>query len=145
MKVDVVSNQSEGFTIEIEIPDDRVKSLLCCGIEGGIGYWCQIVEYKFEPPLTIDDFREGGQFQGEHYYHPSELIPLVPGCAVVFQDVEDGSQYLLDREKIKRGLKVMSTKPEIKRHWADFIKNNSDADTGDVFIQCCIFGDVIYG
>jgi hypothetical protein len=30
-------------------------------------------------------------------------------------------------------------------HWADFINENDDAITGDIFVQCCVFGDTVYG
>jgi len=31
------------------------------------------------------------------------------------------------------------------RHFADFLKEDYDETTGDVFLQCCLFGEVIYG
>jgi hypothetical protein len=31
------------------------------------------------------------------------------------------------------------------RHFADFINQNDDAITGDVFLQCCLLGEVLYG
>jgi hypothetical protein len=31
------------------------------------------------------------------------------------------------------------------RHFADLVNENDDADTGDAFVQCCVFGEVIYG
>jgi hypothetical protein len=31
------------------------------------------------------------------------------------------------------------------RHYADFKDGDEDASTGDVFLQCCIFGEVVYG
>ena len=29
--------------------------------------------------------------------------------------------------------------------FADFIKENEDATTGDIFLQLCLYGEVIYG
>lgn len=29
--------------------------------------------------------------------------------------------------------------------FAEILDDNADANTGDVFLQCCLFGDVIYG
>lgn len=31
------------------------------------------------------------------------------------------------------------------RHWADVLAENDDATTGDVFLQCCLFGECIFG
>jgi pimeloyl-ACP methyl ester carboxylesterase len=30
-------------------------------------------------------------------------------------------------------------------HWADFLTENEDAETGDVFVQLCLLGEVVYG
>jgi len=30
-------------------------------------------------------------------------------------------------------------------HYGDAISENDDAGTGDVYLQCCLFGEVIYG
>ena len=34
---------------------------------------------------------------------------------------------------------------ETPRHLADFMSESDDASTGDVFLQLCIFGSVVYG
>lgn len=31
------------------------------------------------------------------------------------------------------------------QHWADIINESDDANTADVFLQCVVFGEVIYG
>jgi len=31
------------------------------------------------------------------------------------------------------------------RHFHNFLEENDDAETGDVFIQCCLFGEIVYG
>jgi hypothetical protein len=31
------------------------------------------------------------------------------------------------------------------RHFADVLNENDDAGTGDVFLQCCLFGEIIFG
>jgi len=55
----------------------------------------------------------------------------------------DDEEHILDRAALHRGVKAMSEKfPE---HWADFINENDDAITGDIFVQCCVFGDTVYG
>lgn len=133
--------------LSIDIDDEKIKGLLCCGFEGGIGYWAQIEDYKIVKGATYEDFQEGGRFQEpKNYYHPSQLIPLIEGCAVVIKDIQthtDKKTFHLDLKAIHKGLEIMSTKyPE---HFGDFLSDNTDAITGDVFIQCCIFGEIIYG
>lgn len=48
-------------------------------------------------------------------------------------------QHILDLSAIERGLNVMSSK--YRNHWYDFRTKNDDMITGDVFVQCCIFGE----
>jgi len=31
------------------------------------------------------------------------------------------------------------------RHFANFAQEAEDAETGDVFIQCCVLGEIVYG
>ena len=49
----------------------------------------------------------------------------------------------LNLGKIKKGLTVMAKKEP--KHFADFVSEDYDAVTGDVFLQCCLFGKVLYG
>jgi len=49
----------------------------------------------------------------------------------------------LDLDSIGDGLNVMAT--HYPRHFADFLNEASDAITADVFLQCCLFGELIYG
>lgn len=41
------------------------------------------------------------------------------------------------------GLSLMSR--DYPNHFADFMAENEDAETADVFVQCCIFGNIVYG
>lgn len=133
------------MTATIPLTDDRIKCLLCSALEGGSNYWYLIDRYEFAPGLKYADFKEDGKMQGEDYWHPAQLIPLAEGCAVIMLDNEAGraKQYRLDRAAIERGIAIMAEK--YPQHFADVIAENEDATTGDVFLQCCIFGNAIYG
>ncbi len=131
------------FKIETAIDDEKIKGLLCCAFEGGVGYWATIAEYSYAPGVKEGDFSQGGKYQGKDYWHRSQLIPLVDGCAVVVEDIETQKEHRLDKAAIQKGLKAMQEK--CPRHWGDFLSGNDDATTGDVFLQCCLFGEVVYG
>ena len=49
----------------------------------------------------------------------------------------------MQAKKIKRGLTVMAKKE--RKHFVDFLNEDYDETTADVFLQCCLFGEVIYG
>lgn len=55
---------------------------------------------------------------------------------------EDDTCFLTDVE-LQQGLQRMARK--YPRHFADFMAENDDAITGDVFLQCVVLGEVIYG
>ena len=58
-------------------------------------------------------------------------------------DMEAEKAHILNLQKIKRGLTAMAKKEP--KHFADFISEDYDQITGDVFLQCCLFSKVIYG
>jgi|GEM_PF-2085902 len=132
-----------------EIPDERVSDLLNCAFDGGIGYWAKILDYlDYEGKL---ESRTDGWVKGEDgkYYPKYDIVPLLPDCSILLVDVEDiygtDPPWILDREAIERGLYLMFANPRYKQHASDFLSENEDAETGDVFVQLCLFGEIVYG
>jgi hypothetical protein len=131
-----------GFKVEIEVHDNDVGDLLVSGFYGGCCYWCRIM--KYERPETVTD-----------RFTLDLALPLVGGAvicridddAVIDDDAkETDSKYTplrLDRAALQRGLQLMANKHP--QHWADFVGDNADATTGDVFIQLCLLGELRYG
>lgn len=61
----------------------------------------------------------------------------------VIKEIETGKKYGLRPTKIEQGLKIMAKK--YPQHFIDFaIREDYDETTGDVFLQCCLFGEIIY-
>jgi len=118
--------------IEIYVPDERGLDLVTNAMEGpGPAYWCRIVE-KVKPkgmestPMTCEEIvAKGGQ--------------------IILEDIEseDGKRRVLDDVIMRRGLKTMA-KREF-RHFVDFMREEDDAVTADVWLQCAILGKVFYG
>jgi hypothetical protein len=141
---------------KVPITEDQIKCLLCDAFEGGSNYWCQIVGYKFPDGIVYKDFREGGRFGPKTssdqtvwvdpalaYWHPHQLIPLHEGCALLIKDQdEDKDAHRLDPIALRRGLRIMAEK--YPQHFANVVNDNDDAETGDVFLQCCLFGEIVY-
>ena len=72
------------------------------------------------------------------------LLPKIKGKNIAIKDYENEPMaYLINIEKIKRGLTVMAKKQP--HDFADILKGEYDNNTGDIFLQCCLFGEVIYG
>ena len=118
-----------------ETTHERIADLLCCGFEGGVNYWCQIVGFK-EP-----DKVERQAYPDRLYKHLD--YPMNPGGQVIIKACDEKTRRVLDLAAIDRGLQVMANK--YPRHFANWLAENDDAETGDVFIQCCVLGEVVYG
>lgn len=110
--------------------------LLCNAFEGGSNYWYTIA--RFTTPKTP------WRFPGDTEVFKHIGYPLAKGGAVIIADKEDEEkEYTLDLAAVRKGWTIF--KRDYARHYADVLKENADATTGDVFLQCCLFGEVIYG
>lgn len=137
MNITVIHTMTGGL---LSITDETIRDLMCCAFEGGSNYWYAGME-KGKP--STEPVSEELQKEWPWPY----LLPTTGG-SVTFSDAyeaEDGKvvTYTLDGEAIKRGLSVMAK--DFHNRFADIVEEDMDANTGDVFLQCCIFGDVIYG
>ena len=123
--------------VKHEITLDRISNLLCSAFEGGSNYWYQID--KFIKPENLS-FRTDEE---QIYRHLD--YPLNEGGALIISDLEgdEDEPKRLDLNAVKKGLQIMAEK--YPRHMGEFLNDNDDAETGDVFLQCCLFGDAIYG
>lgn len=128
------------ITIKKDIPLDSISSLLCSALEGGSNYWYEIDQ--FVKPETFTFLSDEGD-NPQIFKHID--YPLNKGGAVIISvpEDEDGKTYTLDLQSIEKGLKIMAK--DYPNHFNDFLNNNDDACTGDVFLQCCLFEEVIFG
>jgi hypothetical protein len=132
----------------IQVDRQRLSNLLCCAFEGGSNHWYRIEEYN--APKDENLFHSMGMCETFRSldYPLSEGGSLLVSDFQIAEDVKesalpDGKPVLLNLDRLCKGLSVMIEK--YPRHYADFKDENEDAYTGDVFLQCCIFGEVVYG
>ena len=122
------------------ISDYRAADLLCNAFEGGSNYWYMITEIV-KPTVEAKPW-------GDDEYTPSYIsVPFSTDGAVMIGDMEDEDteSQRLDRAAIARGKRIMEQDERYSHHFADVLNENDDADTGDVFLQLCLFGEVVYG
>jgi len=129
------------ITYNTEVDEQRIKDLLCNAFEGGSNYWYVIKTFNYP---------EGQTKQSLGLEFPHLDLPFVAGGSITVADMGDFGaakgempDKVIDRDALIKGLQLMAEK--YPRHFADFIEENDDADTGDVFLQLCCFGDIIFG
>jgi len=111
-----------------KVSRERISDLLATAFEGGSCYWVGAVSMVSKAVGCDSPYAsEHGAFGGILKIH----------------DDEAETTYLLSDVEIQRGLNRMAE--DYTHHWIDFLNENDDATTGDVFLQCCVFGEVVYG
>lgn len=113
----------------------RVGDLLCSAFEGGSNYWYTILEHYQAPHVG----------KKELCYAHMVLAPTGLGHTVITTNECDARDelHVLNRAACLQGLVLMQK--EYPKAWLDFLNEDDDADTADVFLQLCLFGEVIYG
>jgi hypothetical protein len=138
------------ITMQHDVPKKDVQNLLVGLFENNYSPWLREIKSKnLAEGFTFTDFRQNGRMQdSKDYYHWSQIIPVTEGCSLTLSvddpDSDSGGEkdFVLDIEAIRRGLQVMATK--YRKHWNDFVDENDDANTADIFGQCCVYGEYIY-
>jgi hypothetical protein len=124
------------LSVTTEVPFERIRDLLSCALDSGFSkYWC-VVEAYVTPKVAYQS-SGGGTYKHLDY-------PLSVGGATMVRDEEsDGHEkYRLDLESIQRGLDVMARK--YPNDFGSFMAEEEDSHTGDMFLQCCLLGGVLY-
>lgn len=118
--------------VPVNITAERLSDLLCNAIEGGSNYWCTAIDRN-------NATREQAEYRNE--------VPFVEGGFLTLDwcDNDEGEKGIkkIDLDAVKKGLTVFAEK--CPRQFADFIAENDGAETGDCFLQCIVFGEVVYG
>ena len=134
------------LAVPVDVPLERVQCMLCVALETPHGDWIEFVEIaELADGLTLGDFRRGGSeaIKVDGYFPSTQLIPFVDGCSLSFEVEGEDERRTLDRAAMVKGLGVMAAKYPV--HFHDMMQENDDAITADVFLQCCLLGDVIFG
>jgi len=138
---------SESFKVTTTISVKAIQGLLCTAFEGGVGYWARIKRYDYGAVNKME-FAAGG-IGNPHAFNPYCTVPTFEGCALIVEEFDETTgegttERRLDRDAIQRGLVLMPAH-QPPRHWVNFIDENGDPETADVFLQLCLLGEIVYG
>ena|SRR3990167_2964648 len=126
------------------VPLSRIADMLCSAFDPvphAVRYWATIERYEEPAALAI-------RSDANAIYRYMDY-PVNEGGAIILKlsepdnAEEEKKEMRLDLEAIQRGAQIMLR--EYPKHWAAFRSENDDIETADVFIQCCVFGEIVYG
>jgi hypothetical protein len=113
-------------TSTTDITAHQIADLMTSAMEGGSGYWIASITPRY---LKHEEYSSADA------YGPT-MVPRT------FKAEDDDNEYILDFEAIQKGLQVMAD--NFPTDFGDLRNDEADADTADIFLQCCLFGDLIY-
>lgn len=121
-----------------EVTDERVADLLVSALEGGSNFWYILTDYH--APDNYTSYRVSPDRLFPHIDYPMNL-----GGYLMIGDTEEPERepIKLDRGALQKGLRTMAKK--YPKQFQEFMSAEDDANTGDLFLQCCLFGELIYG
>ena len=124
----------------------RLADLLCNGLECGSYATFGVDTEGYVAPKPEDLFKLDPEDQ--HVYRHIQYPMSKGGSASLYcrYDEEEGEEdrrFTLDLPALKRGLAILSL--DYPRVFADWVKENDDALTGDALLQCALLGEVVYG
>lgn len=130
----------------VEIPLDDLRSLLVTNLEQGYS-WFKATDLIVPEGHTKDEYRMPDELVNGTWA-PCYTLPFVEGGGIVIMvdETDDGSyskKYSLMLHNVNQGLQIMANK--YPTHFADLLNDNQDLNTADVWLQCCLFGELIYG
>jgi hypothetical protein len=127
-------------TVIFDIPEQRIADLMVTAIETGISRdWCGGVYWHSK------DY-DGDLPQGpdrEVWYSLPETYQGVFTIEILEGEDDDEQSHIVNREGFEKAFRLMAENHP--SHFADFLADNEDADTADVFLQLLALGEVVYG
>jgi hypothetical protein len=136
--------------VNVGVPEQRVLAHLNNWFECNTESWAVKAKLILKEGLHFSDFLVGAKLNPQENYNCAlAVIATTPDCSVILtcEETDDGSEtkdYVLNLETIERGLQVMADK--YPKHFFDLYREcGGDIITSDVFVQCCLFGEIVFG
>lgn len=121
-----MTTQSVTVQVKHTIDRERLEDLLVGAFEGGSNYWIGHCKRERQG-LPVGNLYDAAFADGLWIYPKDQL---------------DRPRFL-NLDRMRFGMTRLSE--EHPRHMADILNGNDDATTADVWLQLCLFGEVVYG
>ena len=107
------------------ITAEQVADLMTGAMEGGSGYWIESIDPRYAKHEDYSEAASYGRLMKPRIFHTDDI------------------DYVFGFTEIEKGLQCMSR--NYPQDFANIIDDNADAETSDVFLQCALFGRIVYG
>jgi hypothetical protein len=128
------------FTVKTTIKSETIADMVVSAFEGGITYWAG----KARPVVPCEDcvtYEDGCPWYAKPSLYENDFkIRIVQHEE---HTTGSGTDVFMTPESVQRGIDLMAEK--YPSFFSDMVSGEGDATTGDVFVQLCVFGDIIYG
>ena len=123
------------FKIEVTITGEMIENIIVGALEGGSNYWYMlgegIPESDGQTPMSV-------RIANKILDDPEYKLPIYD-----IED-EDGEPLgYLTQEGMLKAFEIVSR--NYNWHYNNMMSDSDDAETHDVFFQCAVMGDIIYG
>ena len=125
------------ITTTVEISHSKVADLIITAVEGGSNYWCKAIKVGTQPTSTEVNMN-GSEGKPHRIY---DCI-FNGGTLVFVPDDYDEPCLQLNLNTAQNALEILNKK--FNDVFTNITSDNYDASDADAFIQCAIFGDVIF-
>lgn len=129
--------EKQTLDVTVGVNPETVLQLLASALcDGAADYW--LAGVSLNQPATVA--------QTAAIAWPSSAWNPVNGGSIIITaphpQTDVHTDYPIDGTTILKGLAIMASK--YPHHFVDVMKEDTDDTTGDVFVQCCIYGEIIY-
>lgn len=129
--------------IQFSFTDEQRIDLLTSAIEGGSNYW-----YNFQATACNQLNKVQQLFSDDSIYTDTFVWKLwsaiKQGMEIEVHDIETGDSLgFISMNSIERGEQTLNEKYNFAV--GDVLSENDDAATGDVWLQCAVMNEVVYG
>lgn len=124
------------INVQVTITEEMIENIIVGALEGGSNYWYMLGEGI--PPRDEERTPLSVRISKKIIEDPNYRLPI--------HDAEDPDGEpigYLTQEGMLNAFKIVSEK--YPWHYQNVMTECGDADTDDVFFQCAVLGDIIYG
>lgn len=138
-----MSDEIKRIKVQVDLDFAQVTTLLVGAFEGGSNYWIDHKEWGSRLRQLHEESPYAKESIGSCY---SDLMAWAAERGKQFEvlvEDNDGAKRFITPESLAHGAIVMAR--DYPRHYRALALENDDAETSDVYLQCVLFGEVVYG